>query len=190
GVREYEQHLLCHLGEALSLGGQLEEAEMRYRRVLEVGEAIGAMGAMARAQEGLAEIAFKGGDAETATKLLRDAYEHAATVESRFLAGEIALLRGRVHQSQGHSQVAAEWYERTIKWGQDASCPHLVVMGQYGLACVVGTGDSQVRLKTAQSLLKAQVEGLDSALVEGYCSIADRGAIHLGTLPEAATIRR
>lgn len=182
-VREYEQRLLTLRGDALARVGRLDEAAACHRQALELGEAAGAMATVARAQEGLAEIAQQRGDLESAHRLLKDAYEAAATLETRFLAGEIALLRGRVSLSSGLPHVAGEWFERAVQWGQDASCPHLVVMGQYGLACVFDGSDAQHKLTAAQALLKAQVEGLDVALAEGYCSLGDRGAIRLGALP-------
>lgn len=186
-VREYEQRLLTLRGDALARVGRLDEAEVCHQRALALGEAAGAMATVARAQEGLAEIAQKRGDLETANRLLKDAYEAAATLETRYLAGEIALLRGRVSLAGGLPQAAAEWFERAIQWGQDASCPHLIVMGQYGLACVFEGTDAQHRLTAAQAMLKAQVEGLDVALAEGYCSLGDRGAIRLGALPARAS---
>jgi len=188
-VREYEQHLLGLLGEAYCRVGRHDEAEARYRRALELGEAIGAMGTVARAQEGLAELALVRGDLETANRLLKEAYDAASALETLYLAGEIALLRGRVSQAGSLPQAAAEWYERAILWGQDAGCPHLVVMGQYGLACVVDGADGKGRLEAAQHLLRSQVDGLDQALLEGYCSVDDRGAIRLGALPQRAGAR-
>ncbi len=188
-VREYEQQLLGLLGEAYSRLGRHEDAEIRYRRALELGDAIGAAATVARAQEGLAEIALQRGELDEANRMLKDAYDAAATLEIFYLAGEIALLRGRVSQTAKLPQVAAEWYERAIQWGQDAGCPHLIVMGQYGLACVIDGSDAQGRLAAAQSLLKSQVDGLEQALVEGYCSVDDRGAIRLGALPQKAGAR-
>ena len=189
-VREYEQRLLTLRGDALARVGRLEEAQESHRRALLLGEAAGAVATVARAQEGLAEVAQKRGDLETANRLLKDAYEAAATLETRYLAGEIALMRGRVSLAAHLPQVAGEWFERTMAWGQDASCPHLIVMGQYGLACVFDGSDAQHKLTAAQSLLKAQVDGLDMALAEGYCSLGDRGAIRLGALPGKASVRK